>query len=94
MQWDPDQLLPSPVEKEHECRNFERIEEWAKDRWVDTGAPGLLVHPILGESFQDFGNGLPSSSKDKSLTHMRFRSSLSEQGLTEDVYKIGTGCAA
>ncbi|MCJ1313610.1 hypothetical protein MMC25_007289 [Agyrium rufum] len=51
MKWNPNVLLPSPVDHEHECMNWDRIEAWAKERSVDTAAPGLLVHPTRGEVF-------------------------------------------
>ncbi|MCJ1319440.1 hypothetical protein MMC15_004776 [Xylographa vitiligo] len=53
MQWLPDQLLPNPVDHEHECRSEGAINQWAYKRRVNTRAPGMLVHPILGEVFPD-----------------------------------------
>ncbi|CAD6579897.1 MAG: hypothetical protein ASARMPRED_009288 [Alectoria sarmentosa] len=51
MRWHPNGLLPSPVDHEHECMDWDRIDEWAKERYVDTATPGLLVHPTRGEVF-------------------------------------------
>ena len=51
MRWHPDLLLPSPVDHEHECMNWDLIDEWAKERYVDTATPGLLVHPTRGKHY-------------------------------------------
>ena len=48
LKWHPNSLLPSPVDHEHECMDWDRIDEWAKERYVDTATPGLLVHPTKG----------------------------------------------
>ena len=29
--------------------NWDSIDEWAKERYVDTATPGLLVHPTKGK---------------------------------------------
>ena len=55
MRWLPNTILPSPVDHEHECVSWESIENWAGERYVDTGIPGLLVHPTMG-MFQYFDN--------------------------------------
>ena len=49
MKWHPHLLLPSPVDHEHECMNWDSIDAWAKERYVDTATPGLLVHPTKGK---------------------------------------------
>ena len=49
MKWHPNVLLPSPVDHDHECMSWDRIDEWAKERHVDTATPGLLVHPTKGK---------------------------------------------
>ncbi|KAF2725971.1 hypothetical protein K431DRAFT_280701, partial [Polychaeton citri CBS 116435] len=49
MRWHPHSILPSPVDHEHECINWEAIDEWAGERFVDTSIPGLLVHPTKGK---------------------------------------------
>ena len=51
MSWQPDILLPSPVDHEHECMDWGKIDAWAKERYVDTAIPGLLVHPTRGKRF-------------------------------------------
>ncbi|CAF9932234.1 MAG: hypothetical protein ALECFALPRED_005245 [Alectoria fallacina] len=51
MRWHPNVLLPSPVDHEHECMDWDSIDEWAKERYVNTATPGLLVHPTRGEVF-------------------------------------------
>ena len=48
MKWSPYTILPSAVDHDHECMNWDSIEAWALERAVDTGAPGLLVHPTKG----------------------------------------------
>ena len=48
MRWHPNLLLPSPVDHDHECINWDNIERWAMERYVDTVTPGLLVHPTKG----------------------------------------------
>ena len=48
MKWHPHVLLPSPVDHEHECMDWNRIDDWAKERYVDTAVKGLLVHPTKG----------------------------------------------
>lgn len=49
LRWHPNVLLPSPVDHEHECMNWEKIDDWAKKRYVDTAQPGLLIHPTRGK---------------------------------------------
>ena len=51
MRWHPNLLLPSPIDHEHECMNWDSIDEWAKERYVDTATPGLLVHPTKGKFY-------------------------------------------
>ncbi|MCJ1246686.1 hypothetical protein MMC30_003895 [Trapelia coarctata] len=51
MRWLPNSLLPSPVDHEHECRSWDRIDGWAKARAVDTAVEGMLVHPVMGPVF-------------------------------------------
>ena len=48
MRWYPNLLLPSPVDRDHECIDWDSIERWAMERYVDTATPGLLVHPTKG----------------------------------------------
>ena len=55
MQWVPDQILPSPVDTHHECRSWKKIDDWAKERSVDTGAEGMIVHPLLGKPPRKLG---------------------------------------
>jgi hypothetical protein len=51
LQWSEDSLHPrADFSQEHECVDFEAIFEWAGERRVDAGKPGLLVHPKFGES--------------------------------------------
>ena len=48
LKWHPNLLLPSTVDHDHECMDWDRIDAWAKERYVDTATPGLLVHPTKG----------------------------------------------
>ncbi|KAL9076822.1 MAG: hypothetical protein Q9161_000807 [Pseudevernia consocians] len=53
LRWHPTLLLPSPIDHEHECMSWDSIDEWAKERYVDTVTPGLLVHPTQGKYYCD-----------------------------------------
>ena len=35
----------------HQCKDWNRIEEWMKSRTVDIYQPGLLMHPEFGMHF-------------------------------------------
>ena len=51
LQWSEDSQYPrADFSQEHECVNFDAIFQWAGDRRVDAGKPGLLVHPKFGEA--------------------------------------------
>jgi hypothetical protein len=49
MRWHPNTKAPTPVDHEHECMNWDQIEAWAQERYVDPATPGLLIHPTKGE---------------------------------------------
>ncbi|KAK4565648.1 hypothetical protein LTR86_003496 [Recurvomyces mirabilis] len=50
-EWVPNNTDPSPVfQGWHECKNFEAIDAWAKERRFDIFEDELLVHPALGTS--------------------------------------------
>ena len=49
LQWSRDSLMPrADFSGEHECRNWDAINEWAGERRTDLSVPGLLVHPFRG----------------------------------------------
>lgn len=48
MKWQDDKLLPVATDNEHECVNWERIDEWMKGRSVEAWKGNLLIHPKLG----------------------------------------------
>lgn len=49
LQWSEDSLTPrADFSQEHECTNFDAINQWAKERRVDAGKPGVLTHPLHG----------------------------------------------
>jgi adenine deaminase len=33
----------------HECANWDKVEEWLEERRVDIYAPGVLNHPVYGK---------------------------------------------
>ena len=48
--WDPKKIYPQPhLAYEHECVNFEALDDWAKSRSFDITDPKYFVHPTLGE---------------------------------------------
>lgn len=48
--WDPKKIYPQPhLAYEHECVNFEALDNWAKSRSFDITDPKYFVHPTLGE---------------------------------------------
>lgn len=49
--WDPKKIFPQPhLAYEHECVNFEALDDWAKSRSFDITDPKYFVHPTLGKS--------------------------------------------
>lgn len=47
--WQDDTLLPkTDFQTDHQCVNWEKLDEWVMERTVDVFAPGILTHPILG----------------------------------------------
>lgn len=50
MTWGRTQPVPlANMASPHACVDWTRLEDWARRRWVDVAAPGLVVHPVLGE---------------------------------------------
>lgn len=51
MRWGKNQAVPiGNFKNPHECVNWDRIDSWSRERSVDMFAPGMLVHPVLGEN--------------------------------------------
>ena len=51
LQWSEGSLRPrADFSQEHQCANFDRINDWARERRVDASKPGILTHPVLGAS--------------------------------------------
>ena len=45
----PVQRAPFGIDQgRHQCKDWNRIEEWMKSRTVDIYQPGLLMHPEFG----------------------------------------------
>ena len=52
MKWQKKDRIPTGnFTSSHTCVNWERLDHWAEDRWVDVMKPGYLVHPTLGAAF-------------------------------------------
>jgi hypothetical protein len=52
MRWGKSQAVPiGNFTSPHECVNWDVLQAWAKERTVDMFKPGVLVHPVFGESF-------------------------------------------
>ena len=50
--WDPKKIYPQPhLAYEHECVDFEALDNWAQSRSFDITDPKYFVHPTLGECF-------------------------------------------
>lgn len=49
-EWRPDTQMPFPsFQIEHECRNWDSLVEWSRERSLDINDLSLLVHPTLGK---------------------------------------------
>ncbi|KAJ6784909.1 hypothetical protein PWT90_02382 [Aphanocladium album] len=54
MTWEPTSKFPAAdFQNVHECKNWDALYEWQKERSVDMMKPGFLVHPTLGVPFPD-----------------------------------------
>ncbi|KAI9043189.1 oxidase ustYa family protein [Aspergillus affinis] len=49
MQWGVGQRIPFGIDQgRHQCKDWNRIDDWMRSRSVDIYEPGLLMHPKLG----------------------------------------------
>lgn len=48
-EWNQNEKIPVANATTHQCVNWNKLDEWTKDRSVDMMAPGWLVHPTLGK---------------------------------------------
>lgn len=52
MQWGPTTRTPIGLDGgHHQCVQWEKIDSWMKERSLDVFAPGVIVHPTLGEAY-------------------------------------------
>jgi hypothetical protein len=50
MRWGKHQAIPlGNFSAPHECVNWDRLQEWSKERSMDMFADGVLVHPVYGK---------------------------------------------
>ena len=47
-EWSPTNRIPVANATTHQCVNWNKLDQWTKDRSVDMLKPGWLVHPTLG----------------------------------------------
>lgn len=47
-EWSPRNRIPVANATTHQCVNWQRLDDWTKERTVDMLKPGWLVHPTLG----------------------------------------------
>ena len=47
-EWSPTNRIPVANATTHQCVNWDKLDQWTKDRSVDMLKPGWLVHPTLG----------------------------------------------
>ncbi|CZR59325.1 uncharacterized protein PAC_09217 [Phialocephala subalpina] len=50
-EWSPTNLIPIANATTHQCVNWEKLDQWTRERSVDMLQPGWLVHPTLGPAF-------------------------------------------
>ncbi|KAL5357359.1 hypothetical protein BJX96DRAFT_172452 [Aspergillus floccosus] len=54
MQWGAGQRIPFGIDQgRHQCKDWDRIQDWAKQRSFDIYKPGLIVHPTLGWAYAE-----------------------------------------
>ncbi|KAF6229662.1 hypothetical protein HO173_011308 [Letharia columbiana] len=54
MQWGATTRVPIGLDEgHHQCVQWDKIDNWMKERSLDVFAPGVIVHPILGEAYPD-----------------------------------------
>ena len=67
LQWAEGQPQPrADFSQEHECVNFDAINEWARKRRVGVFAPGMLVHPLYGTAYKEEESSRIGASEDMS----------------------------
>jgi hypothetical protein len=50
MRWGKHQAIPlGNFDHLHECVNWDRLQDWSKERSMDMYAEGVLVHPVYGK---------------------------------------------
>lgn len=56
--WDPNDRAPKPnFVVDHECANWDMVDNWAKEHAFDIFDETTLVHPTLGELSPNLGGG-------------------------------------
>ncbi|MCJ1350915.1 MAG: hypothetical protein MMC33_000897 [Icmadophila ericetorum] len=54
LKWGVSQRMPLGQDTgKHQCANWERLDNWMKDRTFDPMKPGYLIHPTLGPAYPD-----------------------------------------
>ncbi|KAG2420262.1 hypothetical protein HFD88_005063 [Aspergillus terreus] len=54
MQWGAGQRIPFGIDQgRHQCKDWDRIQDWAKQRSFNIYKPGLIMHPTLGWAYAD-----------------------------------------
>ncbi|KAI0013866.1 hypothetical protein F4779DRAFT_624984 [Xylariaceae sp. FL0662B] len=50
-EWHDDSLIPVANATSHQCVNWQKLDQWTKDRTVDMMKPGWLIHPSKGPAY-------------------------------------------
>lgn len=97
--WDPKKIYPQPhLAYEHECVNFEALDDWAKSRSFDITDPKYFVHPTLGEflSHAHPSQGTSGDTDDgrrcRSSFPGRIDWEVAEKGYQEDIRWAASKC--
>ncbi|EYE97107.1 oxidase ustYa family protein [Aspergillus ruber CBS 135680] len=54
MQWGEKTCIPFGIDQSyHQCKDWDQIQDWARERGFDIYEPGLLVHPDYGWAYSD-----------------------------------------
>ncbi|PYH44305.1 oxidase ustYa family protein [Aspergillus saccharolyticus JOP 1030-1] len=69
MTWEPTSKYPAAdFQNVHECKNWDVLYEWQKQRSVDMMKPGFLVHPYLGVPFPDgYYHGIGAADPENAI---------------------------
>ncbi|KAJ5951160.1 uncharacterized protein N7479_009573 [Penicillium vulpinum] len=69
MTWESTSKYPAAdFQNEHECKNWDTLYEWQKERSVDMMKPGFLVHPYLGVPFPDgYYHGIGAADPENAI---------------------------